>query len=493
MKHSLYSRILAIVLAMLMMLAVLGMVSCAENDADTPDDPDQSQEGTPSTDDPEDSKNPEDVIETDDIPADLNYGGYEFRICTRDRAFFHPNWITDDYDGSRINDAIYVRQCDVGERLGVTFVEDLVQQTEPARVAITSGADDYDIVNARCSDAWLYAQENLVLPVSELEYINPAKSYWDAMLNSAMTVGNVMYFTTGASNITAYDFTHALLFNKGMIKDYSLDDPFVLVHNDQWTIEQFATMSEAVTSDMDGAEEESVYGYLSQPKQVLPGFWIAAGIRSIEKNSDDIPEFTLPENMAFFDLFEYVYEITYDSGAWYQNKSRENEDRTLLEMFQSDRGLFYSTSFFYIEGLRNMVTDFGILPYPKYSESQSSYYSRVEGCELTCAPITVSDKARTSAVIEALASNSAQTVKPAYYDISLKKQAARDDDSSAMLDIIFNTRVFDLGDTIWCDTLRDGVFETMFMNDDRNLVSKLTSVTGALESKIEESVTSFTD
>jgi hypothetical protein len=141
--------------------------------------------------------------------------------------------------------------------------------------------------------------------------------------------------------------------------------------------------------------------------------------------------------------------------------------------------------------MREMKTDFGILPYPKYDESQKDYYSRIEGCEMSGIPNTVTDKARTSAVIEALASISATTVEPAYYDIVLKSQAARDNDSSEMLDIIFANRVFDLGDTIWCDTLRDGVFETMFMQDDRNLSSKLDSVTPVLESKIQDSVEAF--
>ena len=183
--------------------------------------------------------------------------------------------------------------------------------------------------------------------------------------------------------------------------------------------------------------------------------------------------------------------MTYDTGAWFFNQSRANEDPVLVDMFQADRGLFYAASCFYIENLRNMQTDFGILPYPKYDESQKEYYSRIEGCEMSGIPNTITDKARTSAVIEALASISATTVEPAYYDIVLKSQAARDNDSSEMLDIIFANRVFDLGDTIWCDTLRDGVFETMFMQGDRNLASKLDSVTPVLEGKIQDSVEAF--
>ena len=492
MKHATPSRLLAAILALLMVVCALGLSACA-TDTSTDSDPQTPDDTTPGTDD---SANTPDTTDDDapdvhDLPADLDYGDYEFRICTRERNFFHSNWITDDFDGSGINDAIYQRQNQVAEELGVTFVESLVEQTEPARVAMMAGADDYDLINARCSDAWAYAEQDLVIPISELTYIDLEKSYWDDNLNAAMSVGGVMYFATGASNITAYDFTHALLFNKQMVQDYDLDVPYTLVEDGTWTIEAFATMAEDVTLEVEGSSDENIYGYLSQPKQVLPGFWIAAGMLSIEKNSDDLPEFKLPSNESFIDLFDLIYEITYDNGVWYKNQSRNNEDPVLLEMFQSDRGLFYSTSFFYIEKLRGMETDFGILPYPKYDESQREYYSRIEGCEMSCVPITTADKLRTSAVLEALASSSAQTVEPAYYDITLKKQAARDNDSSKMLDIIFASRVFDLGDTVWCDVLRDGVFETMFMTADRALASKLTSVTSLVESKIEDSIEAF--
>ncbi len=495
MKHSYLSRIAAFLLAMVMVIGMLSMVACADDTEDdkgkNPNDPSQGNpdSDTPSTPGDEDDDTPD----TDDLPADLNYGNYEFRIATRERNFFHSNWITDDLDGTTINDAIYRRQCAVEERLSIHFVENLVDQTEPVRISIYSGADEYDMVNARCSDSWTYAEQNLYLPVSDLTYVNLEKSYWDDNLNAAMSVGGKLYFATGASNITGYDFTHALLFNKQMVTDYGLEVPYDLVHDGSWTIEAFAEMTESVTSDSDAPDDERVYGFLSQPKQVLPGFWIAAGMLSIEKNEDDIPEFTLPGNDAFIDLFEMAYFMTYDTGAWYKNQSRANEDPVLVDMFQADRGLFYAASCFYIENLRSMETAFGILPYPKYEERQANYYSRIEGCEMSGIPVTVTDKDRTSAVIEALASTSATTVEPAYYDIVLKSRAARDNDSSEMLDIIFDNRVFDLGDTIWCDTLRDGVFETMFMSNDRNLASKLESVIPVLESKIAESVEAFSD
>ena len=46
---------------------------------------------------------------------------------------------------------------------------------------------------------------------------------------------------------------------------------------------------------------------------------------------------------------------------------------------------------------------------------------------------------------EALAYYGKEIVTPAYYDVSLKGQTARDEQSSDMLDIIFDSYVFDIG------------------------------------------------
>ena len=55
------------------------------------------------------------------------------------------------------------------------------------------------------------------------------------------------------------------------------------------------------------------------------------------------------------------------------------------------------------------------------------------------------DLERTGIITEALCAESLYTLTPAYYDITLKTKAARDEESSAMLDIIFANRVFEMG------------------------------------------------
>jgi len=49
------------------------------------------------------------------------------------------------------------------------------------------------------------------------------------------------------------------------------------------------------------------------------------------------------------------------------------------------------------------------------------------------------------AILEALAAESMNTLKPAYYDLSLKGKYVRDEESEEMLDLIFQSRIYDLG------------------------------------------------
>lgn len=61
-------------------------------------------------------------------------------------------------------------------------------------------------------------------------------------------------------------------------------------------------------------------------------------------------------------------------------------------------------------------------------------------------PVTASDTDRTGIIIEALSAESMYTLVPAYMEINLKGKATRDSESEAMLDLIFNTRIYDTGD-----------------------------------------------
>ena len=60
-------------------------------------------------------------------------------------------------------------------------------------------------------------------------------------------------------------------------------------------------------------------------------------------------------------------------------------------------------------------------------------------------PVTVADTSRTGDILEAMAAFSAYTLTPAYYDRTLMGKSVRDAESEPMIELILNSRNFDLG------------------------------------------------
>lgn len=428
----------------------------------------------------------EETSEKDDLPSDLNYNGREFRIFSRLQAWFNGSWISEEENGDTLNDAVYKRNGKVMDRLGITISEIGGATSDQAKNTMLAGDDAYDIVNTRCSIAFNYAEEGLFYGLDKLSYIDLSKSYWDKQLNENVTICGKSYFPIGASNITGYDYTHVLVFNKKLADEKKVGDLYSLVKEGKWTLDSYSSVVKDFSEDLNGdsmMDESDLYGYLSQPKAVLPAFWIASGVRSINMNDKGEPEFTMPSDSKFLEVFEKTFAITYDNDSWFRNTSVANYDDLLINMFQSGKGLFMDMTFFYISSLRDMDADFGILPYPKYDEAQENYLARIEGIELTGVPVTA-DPEFVSAVMEAMAYESVSTVVQAYYDVALKTKMTRDNESADMLDLIFENRVFDLGDTIWCDQIRDGVFKPMFTDNDRAIASKFATMQSEMDAKI---------
>ena len=62
-----------------------------------------------------------------------------------------------------------------------------------------------------------------------------------------------------------------------------------------------------------------------------------------------------------------------------------------------------------------------------------------------CIPKTVGNPDLVSKVCELLAYYSGDTALPAFYDLVLGEKLSRDEDSKRMLDVIFGSRIYDVG------------------------------------------------
>jgi hypothetical protein len=132
--------------------------------------------------------------------------------------------------------------------------------------------------------------------------------------------------------------------------------------------------------------------------------------------------------------------------ANYYNLSPDPNTNVGLVIFKDNRGLFDYNGIHAVPNLRNMFSDFGIVPIPKYDEAQDGYYSCANNvaCPFLMVPKTIAETERTCTLIEAMARKGRELTKVAFYDITLKDKASRDEDSKEMLDIVFNNMVYDM-------------------------------------------------
>lgn len=474
------NKILAVLLCLTLVL--LPVAGCAEKDSVT-DSVDEYETVDETS---------ETVLEVDK----RDFGGRSFRMLTRDKAdTIHPNLNTDELIAEPINDAIYNRNRKLENDYNITFTE--ILNTEPsgvARATILADSDEFDMITLRCIYSYELAAEGLSYPIEELENINLDRPYWYSSINDALTMFGRQYFAAGAFNLTSYDFTHMMLFNKSVALDYSIPNLYETVSNGEWTYDLFAEYVSMVSGDINGdskLDENDKWGYLANGKQVLPCFWISAGTLSVAKDENDAPVFTAGSDERFAEVFMRIFEITRDTGAWYYNTDVADVPPSSINIFSADNALFMDCTFFFIEYLRNMESDFGILPYPKWNLEQDKYISRIEGCDLFVIPITVQDTDYVSLIIEALAAESEKSVIPQYYEVALKGKYSRDDESASMLDLIFSNRVFDFGDTIWCQYIRDGAFSSMYMSDMRNIASRSTALNRVVNKLIKDAAEAF--
>ena len=121
----------------------------------------------------------------------------------------------------------------------------------------------------------------------------------------------------------------------------------------------------------------------------------------------------------------------------------ENSDTEggYINMFGSDRSMFITCELKATLELRDMDSQFGLIPVPKYDEAQESYLSYMNfiTCFLTI-PVTQQDPARTGVILDGLSYVSSQNVLPEYYNVTVSQKGLRNENSIEMMEIINGSR-----------------------------------------------------
>ncbi len=439
-------------IAALLLISLLVSVSCGSDEktqTDTTADP--SSETTTT----------EDTAKLEPTLPNTRYDGYEFRVLTKGVNNVH--WKSKDIQaneetGDVINDAVYKRNLAVNERFGITIVDIASPSgtwnlTDTLRASVMAGSDDYDMAASGFTDCPVkMAAEGGLVDLNTIPYMDLSKPWYDQNSIEQLQINGKNFAVAGDMLIMDDDATLGVLFNKQMAEDYKLDDLYQLVKDGKWTIDIMTKYAAEAAADLNNngkMDFEDQYGLASQPSNTYATL-IGFGVQSVTRSNGDEFEFNV-QTEKFVDALTKSLKMNrnYDFTLHESKISGVNDiyGDVIDPAFTSGRVLFNYASLVRVSHFRSMEIDFGIIPQPKFDEDQDNYYATVS---LACAdsivvPSSATNLERTGAIIEALSAEGYYCMKDAYYDNVLKAKGARDEESSEMLDIIFENRVFDLG------------------------------------------------
>ena len=446
------------ILSLLIIALLFSLISCsnepnAENNNITGNQPVNAE------DDPMQETTDESVFEIQPDLPDMDFGGFDFRILVRfyasenHTAYQARDIYAEEETGDPINDAVYRRNRYVEAKYNCNIVQVLADDHQ-RRLAnsVRAGSDDYDLYYTVFYDYATDVTKGLFADLNQFPYIDLYAPWWETRAKEELSIGWKLYFCPSDLILLHNDSSSAIVFNKQLLRDYQMDDPYELVLSGKWTIDKLFEMTKDIYRDLNGdgiMDKNDLYGFAFYRDAVM-SLVHSAGGRISAKDENDLPYMTLNSEISLT-AFDKAFDLMYGPSGFNIHRELEAGDplfySTAENMFMNNQFLFYWILLHDVEKFRNMDSDFGILPVPKLTEAQEEYGSTVNRYhgQALAIPITVSDRDRVGIILEALTAKSKYTLIPEYYERTLQRKVSRDGESEAMLDIIFSSHVYDPG------------------------------------------------
>lgn len=426
----------------------------------------------------------------DDL-GEADFDGAEFVIMD---ANDHPDtyWISysDERAGDVINDRLAQRDAAISERYNVSVrYEQIVGAKDAASVLrneVMAGDSTYQLSISTIAGGSLetLAIDGILANLCEVPYLQLDSSWWARLMYDNIRFANRMYYTAGHISPNLYCMPFVTYLNKKLLADYDINTDFYgLVDDGKWTLDVLHDTVKDRDADLnsDGKMhmDDDFFGLATQGNELAStAMFIGAGVSysSIAKDSLTVDLNTQAVQNTLEKLQRSVRLLACnDNNDFF--KVAFKEDRVLAMFHMTSAAKLF---------LRDMESDYLILPMPKFDEAQDGYRSYINIWNNSFIGIPLNaDLEFAGFITEALDYWSYKNIYPAAYDLVMKEKGARDEKSQRMLDIVFDSLyvdfncIYNFGSTsaLLCNCLYNG----------DNLASGMEKI----GSKTEEAVADF--
>jgi len=361
-----------------------------------------------------------------------------------------------DLTGEVLHDALYERNLAVMEELNIaletfsltSFADAPGQFTTPVLAGETF--IDYCLMNGSGLSSILTA--GMLTDLHAIPTLDISHTWWDQGSVEEFTLGNTLYTMTGDISLNTGFAPITYFFNKELVTLHSLEDPYALVQESKWTIDKSIEMAYAVTNDVNGngtvEPSKDIFGICCQAESLTHAVH-ASGIRLSEKNDEGYPYLSVDQEKCV-SVVERMQPFLNDQSVALVSENLSGFGNNYFDLFlpalKEGRTLFFNNQLMVALNLRDMDADFGILPPPKFDEAQEDYCCPLSywWATFVIVPKTNGRLDMTGHVLDAVGYYSQKLVTPAYIEKSIHGKTFRDEESSVMLELILDNRVYSL-------------------------------------------------
>ncbi|MBR4033953.1 MAG: hypothetical protein IKJ04_04020 [Clostridia bacterium] len=439
----------ALALALALILVLPSAIACADNKGGEQTSAPAGESGNATTTEPiPETENPydENGYLKDRIP-ELNYGGETVDVLYWSNAK-NVEYTAED-DGDSINSSIYYRNLKVEDRLGITFnwigeKGDYSQRADFNNIIASDLSGDclYDIISAYSTTIAMAATYGYALDLMDYsDKLALDMPWWGADLTDMATINGKLYFATGDISTNYLLRMYGTFFNKELITNYSLENPYDLVDSGDWTIDKFLSIASAMNG-VSTTGGDTIYG-LVHDAITLEALFYGSNLSFVDKDSNDMPKLSDTWNG---DIAQTLVEKV---SAFCQTDSVLNDSKQDESTFVSGSSLFIIYALdFAMNYLPGSGVDFGIAPIPKYNKDQDGYSTTLNYKYSLYMISKGTDIPEVAAyTLEALASESYRAVTPNLYEVAMKIRYTTDSTSQRMIDHIRDGVSFEVGRT----------------------------------------------
>ncbi|MBQ3195759.1 MAG: hypothetical protein IJB65_04760 [Clostridia bacterium] len=456
------------------------------------------------------------VIYADKLPEATDMGGREFNILQRWFGYGKPSidfqgeviW-EDSEDGTMTNINLAKKKVldEVQKNYNCT-ITGIMSTDTPGEIRtalnedILGGTAEYDF----CFESYFYyyafVEDGLLVDLKDLG-IDFSQPWWDQNAVEDLSICNELYYALGDINTYDNDGTFVLLFNKDLYSENggNVQELYDMAKNGDWTFEEFKNIVTGFGHDAnsDGTRDEfDVYGLLTETV-CLYNHFLASGSKIVDKNANDEPIFDLPNGGGYAALTDAVNlylnsnDVLVTDLPQYLDKYGGTGDgyyEPICNAFKEGRGLFLMCALIHLPFFRDMDDDYGFLPIPKYNAADDRYYHNMGAHTTSVLFVPVGENAKgekgqqMGIILDALGAYSKDYLTPEYYEKQLKRSDAQDPDSADVLDIVFDSRVFDLGQVYGSKWNTTSMVEQL----DTNIASRVEGQKDLIEMNIQITV-----